>query len=153
MALGVGCIAVMASSDSQIPFEAILPFTVLTLFVWGAGRVAHSRGRIAAELRVRTEQLRVLRDERARLEVATDRGRLSGELDELLQRRLGELARLADAGAGTTDPAVATATLVSIEEESRQTLQQMRALVGVLRSSGEDGGPPLRNRRSPRWTR
>ncbi len=141
LALGIGCIAVMASSDSQIPFDDIPPFLVLTLLVWGAGRVARSRGRIAAELRARTEQLRVLRDERARLEVATDRGRLSGELDELLQRRLGELARLADAGAGTTDPAVATATLVSIEEESRQTLQQMRALVGVLRSSGEDGGP------------
>ena len=141
LALGVGFVAVMASSDTQVPFSEIPPFIVLTILVWGAGRVVRSRSRVAAELQGRTEQLRVLRDERARLEVATDRGRLSGELDELLQRRLGELAQLADAGAATTDPQAATATLVSIEEESRQTLQEMRALVGVLRSGDESGGP------------
>ncbi len=140
-ALGVGCIAVMASADSRVPFSEIPPFIVLTLLVFGAGRIVHSRARIAAELRGRTEQLRAVRDERARLEVATDRGRLSRELDELLQQRLGELAQLADAGAVTTDPTTATATLVNIEQESRQTLQEMRALVGVLRSSDESDGP------------
>ena len=70
------------------------------------------------------------RDERARLEVASDRARLSGELDELLQRRLGELARMADEGGRSANP---TATLVDIETESRRTLDEMRELVGVLR--------------------
>ena len=139
--LGFGCIAVMGSADSQVPFGEIPPFLVLTVLVWGAGRVVRSRNRAAVELRASTEQLRALRDERARLEVATDRERLSGELDELLQRRLGELAQLADAGAATIDAATATATLASIEDESRQTLQEMRALVGMLRSSDESAGP------------
>jgi signal transduction histidine kinase len=141
LALGIGCIAVMASSDSQIPIGETLPFVVLTVLVCGAGMLVRSRGRIATELRGRTEQLRALRDERARLEVTTDRGRLSSELDELLQRRLGELARLADTGATTADPALATATLASIEEQSRETLQEMRALVGVLRSGEQSDGP------------
>lgn len=35
---------------------------------------------------------RAARDARAHMEVATDRARISAELDELLQRRLGELA-------------------------------------------------------------
>ena len=88
---------------------------------------------MADELEERTGELRAARDERARLEVATDRARLSAELDELLQRRLGGLARMADVGADATDSAGATATLVDIERESRRTLEEMRELVGVLR--------------------
>ncbi len=139
--LGICCIAVMGSADSRVPFGEIPPFLVLTILVWGAGRLVRSRTRAAAELQKSTDELRALRDERARLEVATDRERLSGELDELLQRRLGELARLADTGAAATDAAAATATLVTIEAESRQTLQEMRELVGVLRDSDESAGP------------
>lgn len=140
LAIGLGAIAVMASSDSQIDLLHAVPFGVLSAIVWGAGRLARSRGRIAAELRARTEELRNVRDERARLEVATDRARLSGELDELLHRRLGELARMADAGALEANPASATATLATIERDSRQTLEQMRGLVGVLRRTEENGG-------------
>ena len=88
---------------------------------------------LADELEARTAELRDARDERTRLEVATDRARISGELDALLQRRLGELARMADAGARPADAATATATLVDIERESRRTLEEMRAVVGVLR--------------------
>ena len=105
----------------------------LTAAIWGIARVVRSRSRMADELEARTSELRAARDERARLEVAGDRARLSGELDELLQRRLGELARMADQGADLTDTARATATLVDIERESRRTLGEMRELVGVLR--------------------
>src|SRR5271154_3856209 len=75
--LGFGCIAVMGSADHQVPFGEIPPFLVLTVLVWGAGRVVRSRNRVAVDLQESTEQLRALRDERARLEVATDRERLS----------------------------------------------------------------------------
>jgi hypothetical protein len=108
-------------------------FAVLTVAVWWTGRIVRSRSQMAVELEARTRELREARDERARLEVATDRARLSGELDELSQRRLGELARLADEGARPSDPVTATAALADIERESRRTLQEMRAVVGVLR--------------------
>lgn len=109
------------------------------MIVWGAGRLARSRVRIAAELRAQTEELRKVRDARARLEVATDRARLSGELDELLHRRLGELARAAAAGALETNPALATTTLATIERDSRETLDEMRGLVGVIRHAEANG--------------
>ena len=112
----------------------------LTAAIWGIGRVVRSRRRMANELEARTAELREARDERARLEVASDRARLARELDELLQRRLGELARMADAGTRPSDAAGATATLVDIERESRRTLEQMRAAVGVLRSDSSE--PP-----------
>ena len=45
---------------------------------------------------------------------------------------------MADDGARPTDPATATATLVEIESESRRTLEEMRAVVGVLRDDDAD---------------
>jgi signal transduction histidine kinase len=133
--LGLGLAAIVAESITFLgPFGVV--FAVITAGVWGIGRVARSRGLLAGELQVRTAELREARDERARLEVAADRARLSAELDELLQRRLGELARLADAGA-PGDPAGATAALLEIERASRSTLQEMRAAVGVLRDDSD----------------
>ena len=139
--LGVAFAAGLALVLSDPVFVGLedLPFILMLLAVsWGIGRLVHSRTRIADDLRARTNELRTTRDERAGLEVATDRARLSGELDQLLQRRLGELARLAGDGPRTGDAAGTTATLVSIEQESRRTLEEMRELVGVLRDDAVD---------------
>ena len=108
-------------------------FALVGTALWGIGRIVRSRTRMADELEARTVELRAARDERARLEVATDRARISSELDALLQRRLAQLARMADGGTRPTDAAGATATLADIERESRRTLEEMRAVVGVLR--------------------
>jgi hypothetical protein len=133
------CIVVMILTDGAEDIISALPFVVpLTAAVWVIGRVVHSRAGMAVTLRARTNELREARDERARLEVATDRARLSGELDELLHRRLGELATLADAGSRSSDVATATGTLKTIEHEGRRTLEQMRAVVGVLRCERSD---------------
>jgi hypothetical protein len=59
---------------------------------------------------------------------------VSTELDALLQRRLGQLAAMAEYGADAPD---AGAHLAAIETASRDTLIQMRALVGVLRDDGD----------------
>jgi hypothetical protein len=121
----------------EIPFElgpAVAAVMVgVAAAMWGIGRIVNSRKRMARELEARTSELRQARDERARMEVASDRARLSAELDELLQRRLGELAQMAEEGAQPGDTVGATAALADIERESRQTLEEMRALVGVLR--------------------
>jgi hypothetical protein len=113
---------------------------VLLTGVWIIARFVHLRGRNVERLQEQTAALRAARDERARMEVAMDKARLSAELDALLQRRLGELAGLAERGAAQ-EGQEATATLVDIEEASRRTLEEMRAVVGVLRSDG--GGDPV----------
>jgi hypothetical protein len=134
-AAGLGLAAGLTLIDFGLGFD---PFTTavattVTVSIWVIGRIVRSRSRMADELSARTEELREARDERARLEVAADRSRISRELDELLQRRLGELARLADQGTRPGDAAAATATLADIEREGRRTLEEMRAVVGVLR--------------------
>jgi hypothetical protein len=141
LAGGLAVITEMAVWD-ETGFGVVGLLWPLTFVAYGLGRVAHSRSRMASELKDRTEELRAARDERARLEVATDRTRLSGELDVLLARRLGELTRLADAGPATThDSAVATATLAQIELASRATLEEMREIVGVLRDDEAPTSP------------
>lgn len=142
LALGLGLLAcVFLSTWEAIGFDVITAAAPLTLVCWGLGRVAYSRGQLAEELRTRGEELRATRDDRARLDVLADRARLSGELQALIETRLGQLASLAEQGAQAPDAASATALLVDIEHGSRETLEQMRALVGVLRSDA--GSAPL----------
>ena len=87
------------------------------------------------ELEIREAELRHLRDERAAIDVADDRARLSQQLDGLLQERLGQLTTVAES-ADSLPPAEAKAVLESIESRSRQTLDDMREIVGLLR--GDD---------------
>jgi hypothetical protein len=131
-ALAIGVAVCLTDGPDGAGPEAITFTVPLTLAVWGAGRLVRSRARAAQDLALRTDELREARDERARLEVATDRARLAAELDELLRRRVGDLARLADATG--PDAADAGPALAVIERESRRTLDEMRALVGSLRT-------------------
>lgn len=128
-------------SDEGAQLDAFLFLAPVALAVWGAGRLLHSRSKVSATLSARTAELREARDRRAQLEVTADRARVSGELDELLHRRLGELAAMAEAGGATSDAAAAAeAALLEIESESRRTLDQMRTVVGVLRDGPETDG-------------
>ena len=131
LALSLGLIVIAVVELGPFAFV----FAGVGAAMWGIGRVVRSRARMADELEAPTTELRAARDERSRMEVATERARISSELDALLQRRLGELARMADAGTRPTDAAGATATLLDIERESRRTLEEMRAVVGVLREN------------------
>lgn len=128
-------------SSKGAPLEAMWFVTLIAVGVWGAGRLLRSRSALTRSLATRTSELREARDRRARLEVTADRARVSAELDELLQRRLGELGALAEAGEHNSDPVAAAAALRQIETESRDTLDQMRTVVGVLRDDSS-GLPP-----------
>lgn len=133
--LSLGMILVVGAVEFG---PSVVVFLGVGAAMWGIGRIVRSRTHMAAELELRTAELREARDERARMEVATDRARISTELDALLQRRLGELARMADDGARPADPAGAAATLEDIERKSRRTLEEMRAIVGLLRNDDEE---------------
>jgi signal transduction histidine kinase len=130
LALALAGVTLMTLDDGQVGPDVLPFFGPLTAAVWGLGRVVFSRNVLVAELESRTAELRRTRDDRARLEVETDRARLSAELDRLLQRRLGELATLA---VPVADPDAAVARFTEIEHRSRATLDEMRAMVGVLR--------------------
>ena len=118
--------------DATTGFEPIVLALPILLIVFAVGRAVRHRTAMSAELKARTAELRELRDERVSLELADDRARLSHELDGLLQERLGQLTTAADSGQDL-DAADAKALFVSIESDSRATLDGMRDIVGLLR--------------------
>ena len=120
---------------------AALVLTAVTGAIWGMGRIVRSRAQLAQALHARNAELRLARDERAGLEVAADRVRLSREHEDVLHRRLVALARIAES-APTDDPAKSRVAFAEIERESRDTLEGMRAAVKGLRA--EDREPGLR---------
>jgi signal transduction histidine kinase len=118
--------------DSTTGFGPIVLALPIVLIVFGIGRAVRHRTAMSTELKARTVELQQLRDERVALEVASDRTRLSHQLDGLLQERLGQLTTAAESGKDL-DRASAKALFNSIESDSRETLDGMREIVGLLR--------------------
>jgi signal transduction histidine kinase len=116
-----------AAGPSLLPVVALI-----SVGVWGIGRVARQRSVMSAELVERNVELARLRDARAALEVTDDRARLSAELDALLDARLAQLSLTADESHGS-DPENTRRQLAAIEADSRRILGEMREIVGVLR--------------------
>jgi signal transduction histidine kinase len=125
----VPAVLVVDSTTGPEPIVLALP---IVLIVFGIGRAVRHRTALSTELEARTAELRQLRDERVSLELTSDRIRLSRQLDGLLQERLGQLTSAADSGKDL-DPERARALFESIESDSRETLDGMRELVGLLR--------------------
>jgi signal transduction histidine kinase len=112
----------------------------IVLVVFGIGRAARHRSALNHQLKIRDDELRQLRDERTALAVADDRARLSRQLDGFLQDRLAQLTTAAESADGLA-PAQAKALLAAIESGSRQTLDDMREIVGLLRGGEVDLAP------------
>ncbi len=138
--VGVGLagtlVVVVLLDDRAVGPVAIPAFLALTGAVFAVGLLIRGRRVLAEHLAEQTTQLRAVRDECARLEVASDRARMSAELDLLLHQRLAALARLAEDRNGPPDE-----TLRAIEQQSRSTLEEMRGLVGALRREGDGASP------------
>jgi signal transduction histidine kinase len=132
LALSVALAAIVLMWDTSAGPTLTPVVAVIQVGLYGIGRVVAHRAGMASELRQHNEDLRVLRDERAALEVSDDRVQLSARLETLLEQRLSQLAAVAEEGKAA-DPAAMQALLVTLEEDSRQTLGDMREIVGQLR--------------------
>jgi glucose-6-phosphate-specific signal transduction histidine kinase len=122
---------------------SMMAFSIpLCVAVWGAGRIARSRDRVAQRLTERSAQLRRQREATAALAIEIDRVRLAADLDVAVRSRLHEMITLASADAGDEGPG--RVRFSRIETLGRESLDQMRALLGLLRSadSGSRAPPP-----------
>jgi signal transduction histidine kinase len=112
---------------------------VLAVGVWGAGRFYRSRTTVAAELSERTRDLEQTREEAAQLAAEVERAKVAAGLDVAARDRIRtvvEMAREGEAG-GEASPQ----DFQRIEREGRESLNQMRELLGVLRSDVRDTSP------------
>jgi glucose-6-phosphate-specific signal transduction histidine kinase len=132
-------------TDRQVSIAVFPLFGLLTLGVWMAGRVVRSRSRIAEDLRDRTSALERQREETARLAVDVEKLRVASALDISARRRVEEIMELSERGesAVTADPEQARAAFAGIEESGRESLNEMRGVLGVLRSDERRELAPL----------
>ena len=96
------------------------------------------------ELEMRTRELEEAREELARRAVVDERLRIARELHDIVAHSMGVVvvqAMVADAVL-TDDPAQARRAVAAIRDTGRSTLDELRGLLGVLRSK-DDGTTPL----------
>ncbi|MGA4850772.1 sensor histidine kinase [Streptomyces sp. G5(2025)] len=105
------------------------------LVIWRFGYAARRTAELA-------RQLKLEQDERARREVAEERGRIARELHDVVAHHMSVIS--VQAGLATfvfgSDPATARAALGTISGTSGEALEELRRMLRVLRAEGGEPG-------------
>ncbi len=109
---------------------------------WAAGRAIRARRVLTSELQRTTARLMVEREHRAQLAVAGERSRIASELHAIVAQSVAAMVVQAEGARSllADDPERADGAMGAIEDTGRQTLAEMRRLLGVLRHGDDRGG-------------
>jgi signal transduction histidine kinase len=112
---------------------------------WGVGRVVRGMRRQTRELEAANAELAEHREIAAAAAVAVERGRIALEIHDVIAHNVSMIVVQAGAAArvlGSDDPRVRSA-LETIADTGRQTVDEMRSLLGILRADdGEEERAP-----------
>ena len=139
IALGFVIVAVVANPMVEGDFEA-LPEDVLSFgSAWILGSLIRTRRAYTEELEQRAEQLERERDTQARLAVADERSRIARELHDVVTHGVGVMVVQTEGARSVlrSDPEAADTALERVLSTGRESLAEMRKLLGVLRSEQE----------------
>jgi signal transduction histidine kinase len=118
----------------------LLPPIVFLLGGWTIGRIIRSRRLRTVELEALTRELEAQRDLQAQAAVTIERGRIARELHDVVAHNVSMM--VVQAGAADRvlkgDQPHVRAALATIAQTGRETVDEMRTLLGVLRPN-EDG--------------
>jgi signal transduction histidine kinase len=113
----------------------VLPF-VLTP-VWWAANVRQQRD-IAETERANAGQLAKIAELDRRAAVAAERGRMARDLHDVIAGHLSAIAIQSEAALSLPDPKLAKTVLESVRENSVSALEEMRAMIGLLKAESGD---------------
>jgi signal transduction histidine kinase len=141
---GVGLpFMVVAGSRGMATGNALAPIAWLT-GAWTVGAIIRGRRLRTAELELLTVELASQRDLQAQAAVAVERGRIARELHDVVAHNVSMMvvqAGAADRVLSGDQPDVRRA-LAAIAGTGRETIDEMRLLLGVLRSDEAAGRSP-----------
>ncbi|RSD08536.1 sensor histidine kinase [Amycolatopsis eburnea] len=113
----------------------VLPFVVTP--VWWAANVRQQRD-IAETERANAAQLAKIAELDRRAAVAAERGRMARDLHDVIAGHLSAIAIQSEAALSLPDPQLARAVLESVRENSVSALEEMRAMIGLLKAERGD---------------
>jgi signal transduction histidine kinase len=142
VSVGGSALALALGPDSVVSDYPIV-LTLFGLAPWAAGRAVRVRHRQAARLRDLTAELEREQEARTRAAAAGERVRIARELHDVISHSVSLIAVQAGAAGRVIDaqPAAAREALGTIERTARDTLGELRRLLGILRE--HDGGAEL----------
>ena len=145
---GVGAatagLAALLAAEALSGFESdtstVLGNVVVMLGVWLIGAFARDRTEYVRALEARTAELQRARDELAISAVREERVRIARELHDVVAHSVSMIAVQSTAAAHVIDdkPDEARRALTAISEASHSALDEMRRLLGVLRTEDYD---------------
>jgi len=117
-------------------------FAGCALLAWVLGDSMRYRRGYYAGLEDKAARLEAERHAQAKIAAAAERARIARELHDIVAHHVSVMVVQADGAryAMRTDPGRAETALTAISATGRQALTEMRKLLGVLRSAGEQSG-------------
>jgi signal transduction histidine kinase len=114
--------------------------TVVFGGAWLLGRALRGRGLQAAELQQRAAQLEADQQAQARAAVAAERARIARELHDVIAHSVSVMVIQAGAAEQLLEdtPERARGPLEAVQDTGRQTIVELRRLLGILREDGQE---------------
>ncbi|MDQ0276877.1 signal transduction histidine kinase [Arthrobacter silviterrae] len=136
-----------SSSVAALPYGMVLVLTVwvLVLFSWTAGDLTRTKRLREQALEDRAHRLEIEAQQERELAASDERAHIAREMHDIVAHSLSVIIAQADGAryAAAANPEVAPATLATIAETGRTSLQEMRRLLGVLRGGTDAPMRPL----------
>ena len=139
--VAAAAITVAIATDTSDSLANVAP--TLLLFVVAplvAGAIARSREDAAEKLRARTAALEAEREETRREAAAQERARIARELHDVVSHGMSMIAVQADAAEAALEirPELAGQPVAAVKNAARESLADMRRMLGLLRESERD---------------
>jgi signal transduction histidine kinase len=130
-----------STPSGYVAYSLTLAAVVVT--PWALGTAGRSRERFVDSLVERGERIEREAEQQVRLAAIEERTRIAREMHDVVAHGLSVIVVQADGAryAAARDPEVAHTTLATIAETGRESLTEMRRLLGLLRADDTGAAP------------
>lgn len=137
-----GVLLTVAAIDDRLAPLLHLVFVGWSIAAVLVGDALRTRRERMRELEERARELEHTRDEETRRRIAEERLRIARDLHDSVAHAMATINVQAGAAAHVLDrrPEAAKGALIAIQRASGDVLEEMTALIGLLRNAGEDPG-------------
>ena len=145
LAIGLGALAALAlglASTGSVPLvvalNAIVGESVMGLIGTLIGVNVGNRKRYVEAIIDRSRQLLIERDQQGELAASAERARIAREMHDIVSHSLTVIVALAEGAAATANRERARGAMDAAADTARGALDEMRAMLGVLRDGSPD---------------